>query len=501
MNIEMTDKNEKELSENKTEQELYESESNENEIPKTENENENNQNKNNIISKKDSNYFRNGVLSIIGASILNFVYPSCFALCTFAVYQTSYVKNHGGNVKITHTMFYYPILLFFQSIFGLIAGIIYSRIEVHFSNLLGTILLTLGGVIMYISSSFFLDMVSMAIFGIGIAVIMFPATTNACKYFMKHIGLVNGIVETFISLGSTVFSFVGEKVINPNEIPSRKEDSFYDAEIADKFKIFLIIQTSCIIGSFLIALLFIKKYDEEKSIDNKGDELLNQVSNINKNENEKKKDNKRKKKIVKALKSWTFWRYNLISLSQSPVSDMIFAMYRGIGEDKENHNINQTVLQLIGTLNFIIEFILSFVYGILCDYVNYKILLFSMNIIGTVVGFTYCLTFHNSFFFAFLTLLISVESAAYYSLRDYHLMKVFGTEIYTDLSGIVTFFTGIVVLILTFITYWVEEECQDKDLAYWIMFPIFGAINGAGVILGFFEKDDPFDYEENLEKE
>ena len=201
--------------------------------------------------------------------------------------------------------------------------------------------------------------------------------------------------------------------------------------------------------------------------------------------------------LIKALKSWKFWRYNIISLSQSPISDMVFAMYRGIGESKD---IDQTILQLIGTLNFIIEFILSFVYGVLCDYVNFKILLFSMNIIGTIVGFTYCLTFNSTFFFTLLTLLVTVEGAAYYSLKDYHLMKVFGTEIYVDLSGFVTFFTGIVVLILTFITYYVEESLANNDTGYWIMFSVFGAINGVGVILGFFESDEPFDYEENIKQ-
>jgi len=120
-----------------------------------------------------------------------------------------------------------------------------------------------------------------------------------------------------------------------------------------------------------------------------------------------------------------------------------------------------------------------------------------MNIIGTIVGFTYCLTFNNSFFFALLTLLITVEGAAYYSIKDYHLMKVFGTDIYIDISGFVCLFTGIIVIILTFITYYVEEMLDDKDKAYWIMFCIFGGINGIGVVLGFFESDDPFVYEEN----
>ena len=459
-----------------------------------------------IVKQKERRHeFNKGVLSIIGASLINLIYPSAFAMCTFVVYQTSYVKNAGGNVNINYTMFYYPVLLFFQSIFGLIGGAIYSRIEVHWSNFLGTILLLLGGFIMYISKYFILDMISMAIYGIAIAIIMFPATTNACKYFMNHIGLVNGIVETAISLGSTFFAFIGEKVINPEEKESRPEDKFYDDEIAKKFKNFILIQMACYLGSFIICLFLIKRYKEKDlgsndiqplfttTTNNKENVNTNSNSNIN-NEIKVKNYKHRREKLIKALKSWTFWRYNIISLSQSPISDMVFAMYRGIGESKR---INQTVLQLIGTLNFIIEFILSFVYGVLCDYVNFKILLFSMNIIGTIVGFTYCLTFNNSFFFALTTLSISVQSAAYYSLKDYHLMKVFGTDIYIDLSGFVCLLTGIVVIILTFITFWVEEYMGEerKDTAYWIMFTIFGAINGVGVILGFFEEDDPFDFD------
>ena len=119
-----------------------------------------------------------------------------------------------------------------------------------------------------------------------------------------------------------------------------------------------------------------------------------------------------------------------------------------------------------------------------------------MNIIGTIVGFTYCLSFNSSFFFTLLTLLVTVEGSAYYSIKDYHLMKVFGTDIYVDISGFICLFTGIVVIIITFITFWVETALEDKDMAYWIMFCLFGGINGVGVILGLFESDDPFDYGE-----
>ena len=57
-------------------------------------------------------------------------------------------------------------------------------------------------------------------------------------------------------------------------------------------------------------------------------------------------------------------------------------------------------------------------------------------------------------------------------------------------------FTGIVVIILTFITYIIETELQDKDTAYLFIFPVFGIFNFMGVILGLFEEDVPFNYGE-----
>jgi hypothetical protein len=201
----------------------------------------------------------------------------------------------------------------------------------------------------------------------------------------------------------------------------------------------------------------------------------------------------RKEKIKIALKSWKFWKYNLISLSCSPIGNTIFSLYRSIGE---TYQVNQTVLQLLGTLSFIIQFIVSFIFGVLCDYVNFQVLLFISNILGTIVGLMYYNSFHYSIIFLLLTLLLSVQSAAFVSLKDYHLMKVFGTEIYIDLSGVINLTAGIFVILLTVMVYFIETLVEDKDMAYSIIFPVFGLVNFIGVILGYFLDNKPLDYDE-----
>ena len=344
---------------------------------------------------------------------------------------------------------------------------------------------------------------------------------------MNRIGLVNGIIVTSQSIGTTFFTYIGEQMINPDRIQSDPKDHLYDAKIASKVKSFLLLQIFCVLGSFIICEMLTKTYDknnqekcsikflfrvnEIKSLCNKkkDDKLLlietaDDVFSINPEaqeiEEEKKKKNKKKKnsktrkeKIKMVLKSWKFWRYNLISLSSSPIINMIFSLYRSLGE---TYQIDQNALQLLGILNSVISFIFSFIFGVLCDYVDFKILLFINNMIGSIVGITYYHSFHNTLSFTILTLTIAVQSAGYYCLREYHLIKVFGIDILVDLSGVVSLTLGICVITLTIVTYIIESTVEEKDLAYLIIFPAFGIFNFLGVILGFFEDSEPFDYGE-----
>ena len=468
-----------------------------------------------------------GILCLIGTCILCFVVPSLSSFHTFAIYQTSYIKHNGGSASVTYTMFYYPVTLFFQSICGLIAGIIFTKIGVHWSNLIGVSIYIIAAVFMYLSARFFLDMISSALYGTAVALLAYPSSINTCKYFMNHLGLVNGIIATIQSIGTTFFTYIGEQMINPNNVQSDPKDHLYNKEISSNVKNFLLLQILCILFAFIICEILTKTYDENnkekcgikflfkineiKSLckKKKDDKLLlidatDEVFSINpeikeiekdKNEivEEEKKKKTRKEKILMVLKSWRFWRYNLISLSSSPITNMIFSMYRSLGE---TYQIDQSVLQLLGVLNSVIGFIFSFIFGVLCDYVDFKILLFINNMIGSLVGIIYYHSFHHTLSFTILTLITSVQGAGYFCLKEYHLIKIFGIDILVDITGVISLTTGICVIILTIFTYVIESTIAEKDLAYLIIFPLFGLFNFLGVVLGFFEDDEPFNYDE-----
>ena len=182
---------------------------------------------------------------------------------------------------------------------------------------------------------------------------------------------------------------------------------------------------------------------------------------------------------------------------EAPVSNMAFTLYREIGEYEK---INVKYLQLIGSLYFIFECLSSFVFGLLSDCVKLKYLLLFINIVGTFVGFTYCFTFQNGLIFFLVQNFLSFSAGGYYPVKDCYLMKVFGKDIYIELSGYVSFLVAISVNLITPIAYFVQSELKEKgmaDAANWILFISFGVMNLIGLILNIFIQETPIIFDDN----
>ena len=240
------------------------------------------------LIKKDKN-FKKGFLTLIGGGILNFLIGAVYSISTLAVYEISYIKAKGGSIDIYHLTFYWPLEMFFQCIAAFISGTVYKKIGLHFTNIIGIIILLLGYLLMYISKSLFQDLTSVILSGVGTGIILYPSTTNAIEWFKNRNGLIVGIMESMISFGSFFFCLLGEKVINKYGVESNDVNNLYDYEIGKKFKDFLIILIFCIIvGSILSFFLMSEKKRSEKE---EYYTFQKEINNINKIEQENKKEN------------------------------------------------------------------------------------------------------------------------------------------------------------------------------------------------------------------
>ena len=554
---------------------------------------------------KDKNLLK-GISTLIGTGILNFIMGAVYSLSTLAVYELSYIKGKGGSVDIYLLTFYLPVEMIFQCITSFFSGTLYKKIGLHLTDFFGGIILLLGYIIMYFSVNFFLDIISVILSGIGTGIILYPSTANAIEWFKNGNGLIVGIMESMISLGSFFYCFLGEKIINEKSVESNDVDNLYDFEIGQKFKDFMLILIICVILSFLLSFFLMKekkKFDKENyydfqkennsnnnlnanqqnpnikeginddnndkknsnfkkdlieenkenndvndSIDtndgkeennNKIEELIdpnenknnninkkneeetvkqnlqqiqhqeipvtnNELKNENNNKNSQSNKNKETQKQLKlkqaiklAIKSRRLILFIIIIILQMPVGQMAFSLYREIGEYKK---IDIKYLQLIGSFSFIFECLSSLVFGLLCDYVTIKTLLFYINGIGTFFGFIYCFSFKNSFAFFLVQILLSFSSGGYYPIKDFFLLKVFPHDIYIELNSYVSLIAAISVNIYNFLSYFILSLFDNKDNGFWILFISFGFLSLIGFILNCFTNEKEINLRERLKK-
>ena len=202
-----------------------------------------------------------------------------------------------------------------------------------------------------------------------------------------------------------------------------------------------------------------------------------------------------KEKLKAVFKSKKLLLFVIISIFLAQGPSMMFTLYRGIGEYKK---IDTGTLQLIGSLNFIFECTSGILTGVLCDYVNLKLLLLIIGFTNTVLISTYCLTFTNNYAFFWVTNVSAFFIGTTFPFNDCYMMKVFGSEIYIELLGYCSFLTNLVVVCLSPLAYFIESGLEVKDNAYWILFSIFGGLNFMAFVLSFFINIEPFNYEERI---
>ena len=460
------------------------------------------------------------ISTLIGAMIVSLMAGSIFGFCTLSIYQLSYIKGKNPNsfISIDHISFYYPFEEIAQTSSSILSGRLGKKISLHFINLIGFTIYAFGYFIMYLSENFFSDLFALVVCGIGNGIIYYPSTINACLWFPKHNGIIMGIIETTISLGSFLFALIGELMINKNEIESDEDEDLYEYDVAIKVKKYLFFQIIIIFVAMVLSYILIyekeNKEEEKKTeklielatkIEGLGEVFLESESptkSINK-EVQDSKDSKtidisdkenNKKMFWIAFKSKKYILFLIISILFDQGPAMLYSIYREIGETQK---IDTGTLQLLGSIKFIFECASGLLIGILCDYVNLKILLIIIVGAFTFIMYIYCLTFTNDSAFFWITNISFFINGGMYPFADYYLMKVFGPDIYIELIGIAYFIANFVVLLFSPIAYYIESSVEDKN-AYLILFLLFGTLNLVSFILSFFINVEKFNFDESL---
>ena len=427
---------------------------------------------------RDKNFLK-GISTVIGAVIVNLQIGSIYSFCSLAVYEITYIKRNDVNnfITIDHLSFYYPFEVIFQCLSSFISGIIEKKIGMHLTNLIGFIILGIGYFVLYLSKNFYIDISGMILGGIGTGIIYYPSTKNACLWFMDHNGIVIGIIETSISLGSFLFAFIGEKIINPEGESEDQKDALYTKEIGNNVKKYLLVQLICLVSVYIISFILMFTKEDQTNIKNEISSVnplslennvrtdSNDIENISgdlisKASIEPNEKLSYKKMMSKAIKSRRFILLALILILRAPGPAMLFSLFRGIGN--KNH-LDTSTLQRISSTNFIFECLSGIVIGFLCDYVNIKILLYFINGLMTGLLYTFGLTFKHSTAFFWYCNLSSFVNGGIYPFNDCYFMRVFGTQIYIELMGYISFLNNLAVVAMSPLSYYLEKNLEEDN--------------------------------------
>ena len=241
--------------------------------------------------KEDPNSLKNGILSIIGGIFHKIAIGSVFVALAFSSYMISYLHGfeNGKDLTQQHSYFLMPILTVTMGLGIPFSAILEFKLGTQRSIILGSILLIISSGILYVSHSFYLNLLAIFFFAGGLAVSIAISGKNACMYFPEKRGAVSGFLSLINAIVSSCLNLFGEKVIiNPNSVDP--ENGYYSVEVSKNILNYYLFQMACVGVCTLISILFIVPYKMKGNKPfppkkKKGDDLVDNIEkDIEKNE-------------------------------------------------------------------------------------------------------------------------------------------------------------------------------------------------------------------------
>ena len=241
--------------------------------------------------KEDPNSLKNGILSIIGGVFHKIAIGSVFVALVFSSYMISYLHGfeNGKDLTQQHSYFLMPILTVTMGLGIPFSAILEFKLGTQRSIILGSILLIISSGILYVSHSFYLNLLAIFFFAGGLAVSIAISGKNACMYFPEKRGSVSGFLSLINAIVSSSLNLFGEKVIiNPNSVDP--ENGYYSFEVSKNILNYYLFQMACVGVCTLISILFIVPYKMKGNKPfppkkKKGDDSIDNIEkDIDKNE-------------------------------------------------------------------------------------------------------------------------------------------------------------------------------------------------------------------------
>jgi len=456
-------------------------------------------------------------LVLIPILIHQFLMAAVTANISFQTYIISYLYHYDEDIDQNKSYFLTPFFILGSYLFAFFGGVLEKKFGLKLSIILADLVVFFGDALMLCTKLYGIYYICFMIFGMGYSLSIILLTKIVCKDSSKK-GIMNGILSIGTALGASLYNLVGEFVfINPSGKGTTISDEFYEFEIANNYKKYIILEEFSIFASIAIVIIFFKnnasvliddKANKEKDENNildcgeKEEDKINQSNSLLEAGKEIKQEmvNKEYKTeyIKKAFSNFRVWKLFILYFLCSFVYNAINTMYRNIAIRK---NISTTIVQILSVIGFIIGCFCSFLWGYLIQKFSFKLLVSIINIAGVIIGFFFYFSLGSEFLFALFVTFQQIFSCGILVILNIHIMNVYKMEYYVEIFGVVSFAYGISLICSSAFSYLIENYLTNINLSYATIFCVGGFFSLISTFMGFFEGENKFEIESESESD
>ena len=432
-------------------------------------------------TKEKCLYILKGVTSIFSSIIQLFGYFSILSLGYTTIYLISIRQYYNQNLNFSYTYCLIPLINISFSLMAPISGYIKNKYKGKILIILSNSILCLSAVIMYFSKSIYLDYILMILNGFGMAIGFNVTKINAISFFPKKKSLVCGIINLFPNFLSCILIMYNEVFIlsNKPEYPSIN-NADYKNYIFINYQNLIIFEIGILIFTCLFSFLLYLQNNPKETIKFGFNEIIKEEDNKI-NEIEIKMKTNKKNIIKNAIYDKRTIKLIIMVLLFFPTINLITNALR----------MDQHYYFMFGGLFNIVGCISCIIFGLLGDFIEFRILFIILAALVSLTSIFYIIYFDGEFILFLETILVSLIYNGFNIIFDSHIINIYGIDNFIEIWGYIRPSEGISHILGIILNSIIEINNPIYKIIY--AFTCLSSLISLGI--GLFETEEKFNYD------
>ena len=427
-------------------------------------------------------YILKGISSILSSIIHIFGYFSILSLGYTSIYLISFRRHYNQNLNFSYTYCLIPLINISFSLTAPMNGYIKNKFNAKNIIILSNSILCFSFIIMYFSRSIYLDYILMILNGFGMAIGFNITKINAISFFPNKKSLIFGLINLFPNFLSIILIMYNEVfILNYKPEYPLVDKKYYKENIFMNYQNLIIFEICILIITCLFSFLLFFQNNPKETIKFGFNEKIKEEDNkIDEIEKDIKIKNK-KNKIKIALHDKRTMKLIIMVLLFFPTINLITNILR---MDENFYFIFGGLYNIVGCLSCLI-------FGILGDYIQFRILFTILSALLSLTSMVYVIYFDGEFILFLEIILVALVHNGFNIIFDSHIINVYGIENFIEIWGYIRASEGISHIFGIVLNCILEINSPKYKIVY-IITSISSLIS---LGIGLFEKEDKFNFD------